>query len=213
MPGFNKRKEPYQHYVDTPEDIAAKESIRKSKILKEETLDEEIERKRKMLETYDAEMEKDRRLIKKNEKTISPIKIDLVEKSNYEKLRSLIITITVLALFIFTNPSAETHQEALKEFVYSETEESLTEFYKGLGLDEKTSLEWSSLITPVSLNLYVPQMIKRKNFILFSQTVLKWNGNKKIIGFGILGNVVLYNDQNNFVNKSKIWFFNLGRNF
>jgi len=191
MSGYNKRKQHFQRFADTPDDIAAKENIRSSLSNKTAGIDDEVESKRKLLNTFEADMETDRKIIEKYKKTkFKKIK----DNPNSFNLRALIITISFVMLFVIANPGIQTHQDAFKNFAFSESQEMLTKYLKDIGLDESSSIECSQLLTPDNLNEYVPIIISRRSFVIFSQTVLRWKGLKKVVGVGVLGNIFLFRD-------------------
>jgi len=95
------------------------------------------------------------------------------------------------------DPGLEVNQEKVKTKLFEDTKENIADnLGNSLCLNKKQTEIWSRLITPLSLNILIPQIIKRRNFILFSLTVAKWEENEKIIGVGMLGNVILFSELN-----------------
>jgi len=108
---------------------------------------------------------------------------------------TLILTVVLSATALFTNPQPERHKEAVKSklsaFMQQGMKESLTQ----------TDNEWEQAGQALGLMLggalvdrIVEELIATDNFLLFSTTRLNWDGDSKIIGLGIFGNVFLSKD-------------------
>jgi hypothetical protein len=179
---FSLQKKKSQRYLESLNKNHISEKPLLVKASKSETIEQELILKRAEVAQYEKY-----RIIEKPKLTAIKEK-----QPNY---RRLIITIAVLALFVLTNPDLEVHQEKVKTKLFEDTKENIADnLGNTLYLNKKQTEIWSRLITPLSLNIYIPQIIKRQNFILFSFTVAKWEENEQIIGIGILGNVVLFSE-------------------
>lgn len=127
---------------------------------------------------------------------INPIISVADQKKESESNRKLIIFIACLALLVFTNPSLEMHQEKVKSYVVSSVEESISNAF---GSEKETENGWVSLFTTLGINAFIPNMIKRENYIFFSFTILKKNDTSQTVGIGILGNVFLYREIEDYI--------------
>jgi hypothetical protein len=108
---------------------------------------------------------------------------------------TLILTALFCTVAFLTNPQPERHKEAVKSklstFMQQGMKESLTQ----------TDNEWEQAGQALGLMLggalvdrIVEELIATDNFLLFSTTRLNWDGDSKIIGVGIFGNVFLSKD-------------------
>jgi hypothetical protein len=116
----------------------------------------------------------------------------------------LFSSLFVLAL-IFTNPSETIHVETVKSKLKAafkkkmatemidENSESIESIGNGLGL----------LLGDTFIEKMTEGFVSRNNFLLFSTTIVEVKGNKRTIGFGILGNVFITDEINNIFNESE----------
>ena len=116
----------------------------------------------------------------------------------------LFSSLFVLTL-IFTNPSELNHIETVKSKLkiafkkkmasemIDENSESMESIGNGLGL----------LLGDTFIDKMTDGFISRNNFFLFSTTIAEYKGEKKTIGFGILGNVFVTDEISNIFNKNE----------
>lgn len=108
---------------------------------------------------------------------------------------TLILTVVLSATALFTNPQPERHKEAVKSklsaFMQQSMKESLTQ----------TDNEWEQAGQALGMMLggalvdrIVEELITSDNYLLFSTTRMHWDGESKVIGIGIFGNVFLSKD-------------------
>lgn len=108
---------------------------------------------------------------------------------------TLIMTVVLSATALFTNPQPERHKEAVKNklsaFMQQSMKESLTQ----------TDNEWEQAGQALGMMLggalvdrIVEELITSDNYLLFSTTRMHWDGESKVIGIGIFGNVFLSKD-------------------
>lgn len=96
-----------------------------------------------------------------------------------------IVSASVLALLLITNPSKETHKEAVKTIMTEAMDKKLAE-EKSKMKDNPFAGMMAGLGT-MAVNVAVDGMIDRDNYLLFSLTKAKAEGKTKVIGFGVLG--------------------------
>ena len=116
----------------------------------------------------------------------------------------LFSSLFVLTL-IFTNPSELNHIETVKSKLkiafkkkmasemIDENSESMESIGNGLGL----------LLGDTFIDKMTDGFISRNNFFLFSTTIAEYKGEKKTIGFGILGNVFVTDEISSIFNKNE----------
>ena len=108
---------------------------------------------------------------------------------------TLILTVVLSATALFTNPQPERHKEAVKSklsaFMQQSMKESITQ----------TDNEWEQAGQALGMMLggalvdrIIEELITSDNYLLFSTTRLHWDGESKVIGIGIFGNVFLSKD-------------------
>ncbi|ENA1765312.1 DUF4359 domain-containing protein, partial [Flavobacterium psychrophilum] len=112
----------------------------------------------------------------------------------------LIISAVAILLLIITNPDETTHIESVKTKLKSAFKKEMS---KKL-INDKNENSFSSLGNGLGLLLgdtFIDKMtdgfISRKNYYIFSLTNAEIDGNEKIIGFGVLGNVFLSEKMDN----------------
>ncbi|MEB3380708.1 hypothetical protein VL762_13455 [Flavobacterium psychrophilum] len=105
----------------------------------------------------------------------------------------IILSVLLIAILIFSNPSEEVHIQsvksklkiAFKKKMSSEMSENQDDAFKtlgnGLGL----------LLGDTFIDKLTDGIVSRENYLLFSLTNANYKGDEKTIGFGILGNVFL----------------------
>ena len=103
------------------------------------------------------------------------------------------ITLTIIGFILValmaTNPSTEEHKEAVKEKVSAAFENNTTDGNTFQKLGEQLGQTIGMAI--------IDKMIKRENYLLFSLTKSNFLDNdekEKVVGFGILGKVYLFNE-------------------
>lgn len=116
-----------------------------------------------------------------------------------------LLSILVVTLLIFTNPTEEYHIEsvksklkrAFKKKISSEISENQDDAIKtlgnGLGL----------LLGDTFIDKLTDGIVNRENYLLFSLTNANYKGEQKTIGFGILGNVFLSDNIENIFQKEE----------
>lgn len=124
-----------------------------------------------------------------------------MEKKQFYTLLSILL----VAILIFTNPSEENHIEsvksklkmAFKKKMSSEMSENQDDAFKtlgnGLGL----------LLGDTFIDKLTDGIVSRENYLLFSLTNANYKGEEKTIGFGILGNVFLSDKIENIFQKEE----------
>ena len=124
-----------------------------------------------------------------------------MEKKQFYTLLSILL----VAILIFTNPSEENHIEsvksklkmAFKKKMSSEMSENQDDAFKtlgnGLGL----------LLGDTFIDKLTDGIVSRENYLLFSLTNANYKGEQKTIGFGILGNVFLSDKIENIFQKEE----------
>jgi hypothetical protein len=100
-------------------------------------------------------------------------------------MKSLIFTLISLIILIITNPPLEEHHSRVNKIVNSEIQA-----YKEL-LNTK-NMALFSLVDEFLIRSIAEEMISMQDYYLVSTTILEYRGERQIIGFGILGNVKIF---------------------
>ena len=138
-------------------------------------------------------------------------------------MKKVIITIIVAAVFIIaavTNPTTEDHRETVRQILKEQADKIAEKKTSGLTDDVvngvlgtnistgKVGEKIDGVVREVAgavlgnvADVAVDEEIARENYVFFSLTTLKWNGKKRRIGLGIFGNVFLFADIDDYVNK------------
>lgn len=163
---------------------------------KETTIENELLQKQKELKRYESSMDSYRQLLKGED--AKPSVVILNTTKDDDKTHSYfryVIVIIILAIMLFSNPSEEAHRQAVIKFGM-----------KDIGLsNEKGQFfnNFENILTYYGAVGAAPMVVFRKNYILFSITELKYNGEKKDIGIGIFGTVILYVEFENWIRDLK----------
>lgn len=109
----------------------------------------------------------------------------------------LIVPIVVAGLLVFTNPSVDDHRDSFKELAIEIIQENMKEFQSESEypeLDEGVNALISGFGSMI-VNSIADTLIYRDNYLFVSTTKIKVDGESRVIGFGILGNVLLPKDR------------------
>ncbi len=108
-------------------------------------------------------------------------------KKNY----LLIIIAGVIILFaMLTNPNQDRHKEVIKNKLISYMQKSMKE-----NLTE-TDNKWEQagqalgiMLGGIIVDRVIENLVSTDNYVLFSTTKISWEGETKVIGIGVFGNV------------------------
>lgn len=107
-----------------------------------------------------------------------------------------------IAMAVFTNPQPERHKEAVKSKLSAFMQQSMKD-----GLTQ-TDNEWEQagqalgvMLAGALVDRIVQELITSDNYLLFSTTRMHWDGESKVIGIGLFGNVFLTDDLDNALDK------------
>lgn len=94
----------------------------------------------------------------------------------------------ILLIAVLTNPNQDQHKEAVKAKYNSYIQKRMSE-----GLSEKDSelKNLGMLLGRTLINGIVSNTVTVDNYVFFSTTKISWDGESKIIGVGLFGNVFL----------------------
>lgn len=93
-----------------------------------------------------------------------------------------VVVATLLLILAFTNPSEQSHKDAVMKVVTEKVKENQPEN------------EWEEAGQNLGLMMVqgmINNMVYRDNYILFSTTKLTFQGETKTIGYGVLGKVYI----------------------
>ena len=108
-------------------------------------------------------------------------------------MKSLLVFISLIGLLVYTNPSKNIHKSEVKEFMYSEMNLS-SELGNG-GNEYETAGTALGLSLGMSLiDKFIDNIISIDNYVIFSTTSIIADGNSKVIGYGLLGNVFIFGE-------------------
>jgi hypothetical protein len=108
----------------------------------------------------------------------------------------LIVLIALATLFIYTNPSEKMHLDFVKEIIHDHNNNNPS-FWGGLNrLLEVT-------MGDERYNGLLKDYVKRKNYVLFSLTEIKYEGKSGILAIGILGNFIELEKVKKFLDEFK----------
>jgi hypothetical protein len=118
----------------------------------------------------------------------------------------------VLGILIASNPSLQDHRIAVKSKVNKIIDNELSS--KGSN-DVGNSLlgKFAFLVGNAAIAEFVDDIVRenvnRKNYLLFSLTSIEYKGDSKVVGVGVLGNVIISSQFDNTIYQFKQKFENL----
>jgi hypothetical protein len=124
----------------------------------------------------------------------------------------IIISVVVLGILIASNPSLQDHRIAVKSKVNKIIDNELSS--KGSN-DVGNSLlgKFAFLVGNAAIAEFVDDIVRenvnRKNYLLFSLTSIEYKGDSKVVGVGVLGNVIISSQFDNTIYQFKQKFENL----
>ena len=93
---------------------------------------------------------------------------------------------------VLTNPNLERHKEVIKGKVIVHLQKSVKE-----GLNDSSN-EWKQagqaigmMLGGVFINGLLDNLVTTDNYVLFSTTKISWQGESRVIGIGVFGNVFI----------------------
>jgi len=99
----------------------------------------------------------------------------------------ILIAVIAIALAILTNPKEADHKAAAKKYIDDILQEQIT---------NETDDEWQALgllFGKAVSGFIIENIITSENYIIFSTTHYKFQGEDKTIGFGLFGKVFITN--------------------
>lgn len=105
----------------------------------------------------------------------------------------IIVPILIVGLLVLTNPSPADHRDSFKELATEIIQETMKEVQESSEYSD-VDLGMNALVSGFGVmivNAMADNLIYRNNYLIFSTTVVKYEGESKVIGIGILGNVFL----------------------
>ena len=105
-----------------------------------------------------------------------------------------IIAIVVLLILYTSNPNLEDHQSAVNNKVSKLIRNEVQTRQKSTSDLGEIGTELGVMFGTSLVEGIIKEVVKRKDYFIFSITSLEFNGHKKIIGVGLLGNVFISNE-------------------
>jgi hypothetical protein len=109
---------------------------------------------------------------------------------NTNLLKYLLIA-GVLVLLFASNPNVEAHRDAVSQKVKKIMQRAVADTTNIDGDFAKAGAQLGAMLGGALAGKIVDEVVDRKNFVFFSLTTITFNGEEKVIGLGILGNVFL----------------------
>lgn len=100
----------------------------------------------------------------------------------------------VMVVLFTSNPSLQDHQSAVSAKVGQVLRSEVSSSGSETSNLEKIGIEFGVMLGSSLLDNMVKEVIKRKDYFFFSLTSFEYNGENRIIGIGVLGNVFISND-------------------
>lgn len=107
----------------------------------------------------------------------------------------------IVVIAAVTNPSAQTHKETVRSELMDHIQKKMSET-NSPDDPEQTGQLFGTLVANTLVGRVVDSAITSDDYVLFSLTKAKWNGDEKNIGFGAFGNVWLSEKVNDALNHT-----------
>jgi len=99
---------------------------------------------------------------------------------------TLIIIVLVLLVAIFTNPDLERHKEILKSEIHAYMQKEIKN-----NTSEMPEQALGALLGGALIDRMVDSIVSTDNYLVFSTSKITWEGQSRIVGFGVFGNVFI----------------------
>ena len=115
-----------------------------------------------------------------------------------KKQNIIFISIAIIVLIaVFTNPNVQAHREALKMmFNQSLLKQQETNGNEDINITENNESKLGAILGNVFIDEIIKNIVTTDNYILFSITKLSFEGENRIIGYGLFGNVFISSEFN-----------------
>jgi hypothetical protein len=114
----------------------------------------------------------------------------------------LVIMSLIIIVAVLTNPDQDRHKEVIKDKLLIYLQKSMKQN------QTKTKNEWEEagqalgiMLGGVLVDGLLNNLMSIDNYVLFSTTKITWEGERKIIGIGALGNVFLTRELDEALSK------------
>ena len=110
-----------------------------------------------------------------------------------KKTHLILIAIVLIGLVaVLTNPNQDRHKEVVKNKINLYLQKSMKEDNAETNDErEKSGQALGMMIGVVLVNQIIDNLVSTDNYVLFSTTKVTWDGQTKVIGIGLFGNVFL----------------------
>ena len=123
--------------------------------------------------------------------------------SKNTNLTAIIILGLIVIVAAITNPDESVHKSEVKDLMYSQMN-----LEKDLLNSASSGSEWEVAGTALGLSIgmsmadkLVENMVSIDNYVIFSITNIRYEGEKKSVGYGLFGNVFIFGEiKRNFRN-------------
>ena len=110
--------------------------------------------------------------------------------------KGYLIIIAVIIIAVVTNPNERRHKEILMNKIKPEM---IQAFMGEKEIEKMTNIDAISFMFGSNfIEKFVDNFISTDNYVFFSLTKATWDGETKIIGMGLFGNVFLFKDLDKF---------------
>ena len=115
---------------------------------------------------------------------------------------SLIIIGLIIIIAVITNPNQDRHKEVLK----NKLQASLQNYIKGDNQSDKEE-DYNAgqaigvMIGGFVIDKIVDNLVSTDNYVIASTTKITWNGEPRVVGIGVFGNVFYTSKFNDLLNE------------
>jgi hypothetical protein len=109
----------------------------------------------------------------------------------------LIIIVLIVLVAIFTNPKLDRHKEVVKTELNTSMQKSL----KNSGSEAEGQV-LGALLGGALIDRMIDSIVSTDNYLIFSTTKVTWEGQTKVVGIGIFGNVYIIGKFKNMLKKA-----------
>ena len=114
-----------------------------------------------------------------------------------------ILFILLLALLFASNPGLQDHRDAVSAKINRLLAKEISKDDTTGNTLDGAGAQLGQMLGSMVINKVVENAVQRKNYLFFSLTSFEINGDEKIIGFGILGNVFITNHVDQKFNEAR----------
>lgn len=118
-----------------------------------------------------------------------------------KKIYLQIVVGLIVLIAVITNPNQERHKEAVKNKLNSYMQKAMKENLTGNNDLQQAGQALGMMLGGAFIDRMIDNLVSADNYVLFSLTKITWDGQTKVVGVGVFGNVFFSSKLDELVDK------------